>query len=354
MEDGELPAEDKLARKTVLEADQYCIDGETLYHLAVQKFKELRKEEPFIKKIAVPKNLRAQILQAYHDECNHDGIERCYAHIGTKYYWTNMYADTKAYCKSCTICQQHKRHHNVKPAPLNPLPITNLHSQIHIDYCGPLVESVYQSQKVKYILLVVDSYSKFPMAFATQTMEAAERAEILYNNVFTMWGAPAVLLSDRGANFLSKLIAELCKLFEIKKVNTSSYRPQTNSTCENMNRTIWASLRCDLDGKGNWPDYLQSVMAAIRATPSVSSSGFSPYKISHGQEMNWPISGQIQRQETTGNLTLDEYIDKMISRIELMRKVVTDNIQETQKGYKHQYDKRTTLRTFRIGESLGE
>ena len=36
-------------------------------------------------------------------------------------------------------------------------------------------------------------------------------------------GIPEELLSDRGANFLSGLIQDTCRLLGVKKINTSGY-----------------------------------------------------------------------------------------------------------------------------------
>ena len=57
-------------------------------------------------------------------------------------------------------------------------------------------------------------------------------ARLLVNEIIARHGAPRVLLSDRGTNFLSKLVAEVCKIFQIQKVNTSSYHPQTDGLVE--------------------------------------------------------------------------------------------------------------------------
>ena len=83
-----------------------------------------------------------------------------------------------------------------------------------------------------------------------QTAETIAR--LLVEGVICRHGAPAELLSDRGANFMSELVAEVCALFAVKKVNTSGYHPQTNGLCERFNNTliqmlaktgeIWAGL----------------------------------------------------------------------------------------------------------------
>ena len=68
------------------------------------------------------------------------------------------------------------------------------------------------------------------------SIEAPVIARLFIDEIISRHGAPRVLLSealtDRGTNFLSKVVAEVCKIFQIQKVNTSSYHPQTNGTVE--------------------------------------------------------------------------------------------------------------------------
>ena len=60
-------------------------------------------------------------------------------------------------------------------------------------------------------------------------------ARLLVNEIIARHGASRVLLSDRGTNFLSKLVAEVCKIFQIQKVNTYSYHPQRNGLVKRFN-----------------------------------------------------------------------------------------------------------------------
>jgi hypothetical protein len=140
IERGELPLDDKSARQTVFQANEYIIDDGTLYHVQPQKFKELRAEQPFVYQIAIPTSLRNQILQAYHDETNHEATERCFANISAKYYWPRLYTDVKIYTTSCLNCQKNRRAYNVKPAPLHPLPVHDLFECVSLDHLGPLPE----------------------------------------------------------------------------------------------------------------------------------------------------------------------------------------------------------------------
>ena len=46
--------------------------------------------------------------------------------------------------------------------------------------------------------------------------------------VVCSYGVPGQLLSDRGPNLLSNVLLDVCRLLGVKKVNTTSYHPQTD------------------------------------------------------------------------------------------------------------------------------
>ena len=93
------------------------------------------------------------------------------------------------------------------------------------------------------MLVCVDWMSKYPDAFPLKTEKAEEIAEILYREVFTKFGFHVSLFSDRGANFLSQIVEVLCKLLGVKKLQTSSYCPVGNGSCERVNQTLLQCLR---------------------------------------------------------------------------------------------------------------
>ena len=70
------------------------------------------------------------------------------------------------------------------------------------------------------------------------SVEATVIARLLIDEIISRNGAPRVLLSDRGTNFLSKVVAEVCKIFPIQKGNTSSYHPPTDGLIERFNSTL--------------------------------------------------------------------------------------------------------------------
>jgi transposase InsO family protein len=91
------------------------------------------------------------------------------------------------------------------------------------------------------------------------------------------YGVPNQLLSDRGPNFLSNLIKEVCILMGIKKINTTAYHPQTDGLVEHFNRTLTGMLAKTVRDNGrDWDQHVPYVLFAYRTSPQ-TSTGESPF-----------------------------------------------------------------------------
>ena len=122
--------------------------------------------------------------------------------------------------KHCDICQRIKVDRHRHPAPLHPLPVESVFSKLHKDILCSLPKT---KEGYQYCLVIVDSFSKWCESFPLRTQEATEIASILYNEVFTRFGCPDTIVSDRGKDFMSKLVKALCEMLEITRHHTSSY-----------------------------------------------------------------------------------------------------------------------------------
>ena len=234
------------------------------------------------------------------------------------------------------ICQQSKRNFRKdKIPPLQPLPVAEPFGRIHMDFLGPIKDV----DGYKHILLIVDSFTKWPECFPLKTQEATEVSRILYNEIICRYGAPSAIVTDKAQNFMSTLLTELCKLFQIKKINTTPYHPQTNSACERMNSTIITQLRAMTDkNQQNWPELLPSIMAAYRATPATKSTLFSPSQLVFGKEMSFPVDNELLPVSPRGP-DYSAYMNGLISNLECAREVAKGNILSAQRVYKSQYDR---------------
>lgn len=351
LENGTLPDNSKTARKLVSESHDHVLDQRVLYHMWYPRTTG-HKSDRIAKQLVVPHSLRNEVLLSFHDSLlagAHQGVERTYHSIRLRYYWPGMYADITQYVKSCIQCQQSKRSYHANTPPLCPLPVPQLFERLHIDFLGPLEKS---PEGYQYILLIVDAYSKWPEAFPLVTSEATEVAHVLYREIFCRYGAPDTLLSDRGQNFLSKLITELCAIFQVTRLKTSSYHAQTNAQCERFNSYLAAALRCHCaDNTKQWPKVLPSVLSAYRVTPCSQSTQYSPYFLLFKKECRLPLDVALIPPSNIPT-SASQCMDDILSGFELTQQIVKENTLKAQTKYKTQYDKTASNYTFVVGQKV--
>ena len=96
----------------------------------------------------------------------------------------------------------------------------------------------------------MDYHTKWPEVFAVPDQTALTIARLLVEQVISWHGAPSQLLSDHGPAFLSNLVQELCALMGTKKVNTTTYHPQTDRLVEQFKHTLTDILAKTTDKGG--------------------------------------------------------------------------------------------------------
>ena len=93
-----------------------------------------------------------------------------------------------------------------------------------IDFIGPFPSSYSH----EYILLVVDYVTKWVEAVAVQHADAKTVIRFLKKNIFSRFGTPEVLISDRGTHFCNAQLTKVLQHYSVKHKVASPYHPQTN------------------------------------------------------------------------------------------------------------------------------
>ena len=100
-------------------------------------------------------------------------------------------------------------------APLCPIRVHTPLELVHVNFTS--VESTMELNKppsVKNLLVITDHFMRYAMAVIAKDQMAKTVAKVLYERFITIFGMPAKLLSDWGAN--SALVEELCAAFGIQ------------------------------------------------------------------------------------------------------------------------------------------
>ena len=178
--------------------------------------------------------------------------------------------------KTCTHCLQHEG--SLPKASLHPIVATAPLDLLHVDFTS--IETTLepnQSLRVTNVLVFQDHFMKHMLAYVAPNQTAKTIAKFLYQGYISIFGAPARLLSDRGANFMSSVIDEMCKILGMKKLQTMPYHAQTNGLVERLHQaTIQMIGKLREDKKANWPSHLAEIVHDYNATCSVVT-GYSPH-----------------------------------------------------------------------------
>jgi hypothetical protein len=125
----------------------------------------------------------------------------------------------------------------------------------------------------KYVLVVMDHYTRFVEMFALPDKSAKTVGRCLLTEIFTRYGWPEAILNDNGAEFDNALIAELCGLGATKQMFTSPYHPETNGMCERFMRTMKSKLRSSVsDFQVDWDDHLPAIRMAYNTAVHASTA----------------------------------------------------------------------------------
>ena len=80
-----------------------------------------------------------------------------------------------------------------------------------------------KSLVVRNVLMITDHFMRYTLAVVTKDQTTKTVMKVFYECFIMVFGAPMKLLSDRGANFMSTLVDELCATFGIQKCQTTVY-----------------------------------------------------------------------------------------------------------------------------------
>ena len=184
--------------------------------------------------------------------------------------------------KTCVHCLYHEG--NLSKAPLHPIMATTPLDLLHVDFTS--IETTLElnkSPKVTNILVFQDHFTKHVLACVTPNQTAKSIAKFLYEGYISIFGAPARLQSDRGANFMNSVIDTMCKILSMKKLQTMPYHLQANGLVERLHQTIMRMIgKLGKDKKADWPGHLAEIVHAYNAICS-AVTGYSPHDLMFGQ-----------------------------------------------------------------------
>ena len=344
---GDIPDDASSARKLMASCEDYLLEDDVLYHLDRGR---ARSRNAIRKQLVVPRSLKDEVMLSCHEELTsgHLGFEKTYLKIRTRYFWTGMYSEIEQWCKSCVDCATKKTPRNLPKAPLQPIPVEGPFDRVAVDVLGPFPTS---EKGNKYVIIFTDYLTKWVEAFAVKDFGADTTAKLFVEEVICRHSAPRKLLSDRGKNFLSKVVKAVCKLVNTAKVNTTSYHPECDGLLERFNHSLTTIISMYVsEHQKDWDLFIPYALFAYR-TAVQSSTKETPFFLMYGRDPRLPIDvSLLKAKEQYANTT--DYRSVLAERFMDARKLAHENIELAQQRQKVQYDKNAKEVNYEVGERV--
>lgn len=296
------------------------------------------------RKLVVPTAQREKLVKLYHS-FGHFGITRTIKLIQARFFWPGIKEIVMFVCNACERCQKAKTPKQANKGPLGHIttPPSPMHT-ISMDYLS--IDTRAQS-KFK-VLTIIDEFSKYGFALIVKSENAKITAQALYKNIYTKFGIPEVIHTDRGQTFLSNILKQLNMLLSIKHTVTTPYRPQSNGTCERLNSTIISRIRTlHPHEKPKWHMHLDSLLLAYNSTVH-ESTGTSPFYTMFGRQPKIPLDLMIRIPNMDNELqaTGKSFVADRETELKASFELCAKNIAKRKERNKRNYDRKVGKTTL--------
>lgn len=190
----------------------------------------------------------------------------------------------------CFRCIEFSPPSGKKEGELHSIPKEKLPFQtIHIDNCGPFEKT---SRGYKYILSIVDAFTKFIKLYACKSTASEEI--IKYLKIYCQaYSNPRRIISDRDTTFTSELFKEFVESEGIQHTLVAVNTPRANGQVERFNHVITPMIAKRCESPNKWDQVLSQIEYAINNTVC-RSTGEKPSKLLFGIEQRKDINDNLR------------------------------------------------------------
>lgn len=289
----------------------------------------------------VPEVMESNVIRTCHDDLGHVGTSKVIASITKIYWFPDMQTKVRKYIKNCLKCIEYSPSSGRSEGYLHSIPKGNLPFQIcHIDHYGPLEKT---SLGYKYILSVIDAFTKFLRLYPCKTTNSSEAVKHL-KEYFRCYSKPRRIVSDRGSAFTSSEFRDFLKEEYVDHVLIATGTPRANGQVERLNRVLTPILAKLSDSPNKWDKVIGQAEFAINNTVC-RSTGNTPSKLLFGLD-------QLGKVNDSLHLSLENQGEND-RNLAGLREAASCKIIESQTANKKAYDKsRKPATTYQVGDYI--
>ncbi len=285
--------------------------------------------------ILLPKSLWESTMKITHEMIAHKGVNATVAEGQRFYYFPNMTTMATKVIRECFDCQQ--KQGPPKSSANNFLQdVSYPFQKLSLDFVGPLPLS--RPGRNSYLLTVQDFFTRWLEAFPVRKATAEVVVDTLVKSVFSRYGIPEQIHSDRGAQFTSTLLQDVANTLGIKATTTPAYHPQSNPV-ERKHRDLKSALTALTENDPHsWETALPQVLFAIRTAPC-KTTGVAPFRMMFGRNPSTPLHLVFGHPDPQFYNSASDYAIALAARCEHAHTWARQHIAETVHRQRRLYHK---------------
>ncbi|KAJ6436495.1 retrovirus polyprotein [Purpureocillium lavendulum] len=192
--------------------------------------------------------LRTRLMQETHDSAlaGHPGRDMLKSLLARRFYWPGLDTDARQFVRNCDVCGHSNVWREKRRGLLKPLPVP---------------ERIWSE------------------------LSTSDSGESVLRNVLQHHGIPAAIVTDRGAQFPSRMWKRLCELLRIKQRLSTAWHPDTDGATERANQEVERYIRIFTTyAQDDWDELLPAAAMALN-NRTATSTGLSPFFFTHGYHL---------------------------------------------------------------------
>lgn len=278
---------------------------------------------------------RRVLLNDFHilPTSGHAGIRRMTNNIKKYYFWPSMTKDIVKYVSECEHCKKQKYSIGTKQPMTITTTANSAFEKVYLDIVGPLQKD---TNGYSYVLTLQCELSKYTEAYPLQNKDTVSVARAFVDNFILRYGIPREIATDRGSEFISSTMKEVCSLLKIDQLRSTAYHHESIGALENTHKTMGAYLRINCQNQmGTWSSWLPYWCFAYNNTVHTETN-YTPHELVFGKRCILPsnFNGDI----VDPLYAHDNYALELKYRLQRAQKDARDNLIQSKKKRKINYD----------------
>ena len=344
---GTLPSDEKEALAIAKLIKYYTLDSS-----GILVYKREGEDESYRR--CVPAAFRRIVLSECHDSIwsgGHLGRDKTKNKLRDNYFFPRMDQYTDIWIKTCPTCLSTKRKHPTKhKIPLGTIIAHQTWELLSIDLWEA---GVMSDRGHKYVLTIIDAFSKFALAIPIKNKTAETIASKLYKHVFSKFGYPNKLHSDNGLEFCNAILKALCDKLKIEKSRTTAYHPQGNAFAERIHQFFRNALAAFVGrDQRDWDLLIPGLVSVYQQSIHSALGGFTPAQVMFGRKMYNPIDNNIDTNIVPEGTSVPNYVAKLMLALNRVQEQVSKIVKDKQfKNIQPSLGK--TILSYNVGDKVG-